>query len=82
MLKIDMGFLREIVDLDRSKVILKSVIDLAESLGMDVITEGVETRQQLDALSEMGCCHFQGYYFSRPIPIEEFEKRMLADSGT
>jgi EAL domain-containing protein (putative c-di-GMP-specific phosphodiesterase class I) len=49
---------------------------------MDVITEGVETRQQLDALSEMGCCHFQGYYFSRPIPIEEFEQRMLADSGT
>ncbi len=81
VLKIDMGFLREIVDLDRSKVILKSVIDLADSLGMDVITEGVETRQQLDALSEMGCCHFQGYYFSRPIPIEEFEQRMLADSG-
>ena len=79
VLKIDMGFLREIVDVERSKAILKSVIDLADALGMDVITEGVETRQQLDALSDMGCSHFQGYYFSRPIPIAEFEQRFLAD---
>ena len=79
VLKIDMGFLREIVDVERSKAILKSVIDLADALGMDVITAGVETRQQLDALSDMGCSHFQGYYFSRPIPIAEFEQRFLAD---
>ena len=44
-------------------------------IGMDVITEGVETEQQLKALSEMGCSHFQGYYFSQPIPAEEFETK-------
>ncbi len=75
VLKIDMSFLREIRDRERSRIILKSVIDLADSLGMEVITEGVETEQQLRALSEMGCNHFQGYYFSRPVSVEEFEAR-------
>lgn len=75
VLKIDMSFLREIRDRERSRIILRSVICLAEALGMDVITEGVETEQQLKALSEMGCSHFQGYYFSKPIPAEEFERK-------
>lgn len=75
VLKIDMSFLREIEDSERSRIILKSVINMADSLGMDVITEGVETEQQLLALSEMGCNHFQGYFFSRPIPVDEFEMK-------
>ena len=75
VLKIDMSFLREIKDKERSRIILRSVISMADSLGMDVITEGVETEQQLRALTEMGCDYFQGYYFSRPIPVEEFEKK-------
>ena len=75
VLKIDMGFLREIHDHERSRAILQSILSLAETLGMEVITEGVETEQQLRALSEMGCRHFQGYYFSRPIPVAEFEEK-------
>ena len=75
VLKIDMSFLREIEDSERNRIILKSVINMADSLGMDVITEGVETEQQLLALSEMGCNHFQGYFFSRPIPVDEFEMK-------
>ena len=75
VLKIDMGFLREIKDRERSRIILESVIGMARSLGMDVITEGVETEQQLRALTEMGCNHFQGYLFSRPIPVDEFEMK-------
>ena len=70
-----MSFLREIRDRERSRIILKSVISMAGSLGMDVITEGVETEQQLQALTEMGCYHFQGYLFSRPIPVDEFEMK-------
>jgi EAL domain-containing protein (putative c-di-GMP-specific phosphodiesterase class I) len=77
VLKIDMSFLREIRDGERSRAILQSVIGMADSLGMDVITEGVETEEQLRALSEMGCSHFQGYYFSRPVPVEEFEARYV-----
>ena len=75
VLKIDMSFLREIKDRERSRIILKSIIGMAHSLGMDVITEGVETEQQLRALSEMGCNFFQGYFFSRPIPVDEFEMK-------
>jgi len=77
VLKIDMGFLREIRDSERSRIILKSIICLAESLGMDVITEGVETEQQLRVLSEMGCSYYQGFYFSRPVPVDEFETKFV-----
>ena len=70
-----MSFLREIKDRERSRIILKSVISMAGSLGMDVITEGVETEQQLWALTEMGCNYFQGYFFSNPIPVDEFEMK-------
>ena len=73
VLKIDMGFLREIKESERSKIILRSVIDMAQSLDMDVICEGVETKRQLETLMSMGCGLFQGYYFSRPIPVQEFE---------
>ena len=64
-------------DIERHAVngILKSVISLADSLGMDVITEGVETQEQLHILTEMGCIHFQGYYFCRPVPVDVFEMK-------
>ena len=75
VLKIDMDFLREIEHSERNSVILQTVINLADSLGMDVITEGVETEQQLQTLAAMGCSHFQGYYFSRPLSVEAFESK-------
>ena len=79
VLKIDMGFLREMEVNDRSKVILKSVIDMAQSLRMEVICEGIETEQQLEALTSMGCWLFQGYYFSRPVSVEEFESSVCLE---
>ena len=75
VLKIDMSFLEEIRESERNQIILKSVISLADSLGMDVITEGVETQEQLRILTEMGCNHFQGYLFCRPVPVDVFEMR-------
>jgi EAL domain-containing protein (putative c-di-GMP-specific phosphodiesterase class I) len=74
MLKIDMGFLKETENKKRSETILGAIIGLADSLGMDVLTEGVETEDQLKSLIAMGCSKFQGYYFSRPIPVAEFER--------
>ena len=73
VLKIDMGFLHEIEDSDRSRIILQSVIDMAQSLRTEVICEGIETTEQLEMLSSMGCGLFQGFYFSRPIPVADFE---------
>ncbi len=73
VLKIDMSLMREIESRDRSKIILAAIIQMAHSLGMDVITEGVETEEQLQSLASLGCSHFQGYYFYKPIPVPEFE---------
>lgn len=77
VLKIDMGFLNETDDEERATVIIDSVISMAKKLGMTVIAEGVEKKVQVDFLSEMGCDVFQGYYFSKPMPVEEFEKEVM-----
>lgn len=77
VLKIDMGFLRKSENEVKGQDILESIIALAGKIGMDVITEGVETKKQLDMLTMMGCHEFQGYYFSKPVPVSEFEEKYL-----
>ena len=74
ILKVDMCFLHEIENEKRSRIILKSIITMAKELEIEVISEGVETELQLKSLTAMGCDNFQGFYFSKPIPIEEFER--------
>lgn len=74
-LKVDMGFLRETEHRDRSRMILKMIIGLSKQLGMEVITEGVETTEQVEFLTQIGCDVFQGYYFAKPMPVPEFEKK-------
>jgi EAL domain-containing protein (putative c-di-GMP-specific phosphodiesterase class I) len=49
---------------------------MAQSLGLDVIAEGVETENQRQFLMDIGCVHFQGYLFGKPVPIEKFEARL------
>ncbi|MEI6732445.1 MAG: EAL domain-containing protein [Comamonadaceae bacterium] len=72
-LKIDQGFVRNIL-LDRDDAaIAKMVIGLGKSLGLEVIAEGVETHAQRDFLVELGCHAHQGYLYGRPAPVEEFE---------
>lgn len=78
VLKIDMGFIRGKSNLRRSRIILESVIEMARNLNMAVITEGVETREQVDNLLELGCNDFQGFYFSRPLPVRDFEEVVRA----
>ena len=77
ILKIDMAFLRDATDEERSKKILQMIIGLSKHLNMPVITEGVETAEQVQFLSEMGCDMFQGYFFAKPMPVEEFEAKYL-----
>lgn len=77
ILKIDMLFLRETENRAKSKIILNSIISMAKALNMKVITEGVETEEQLQTLKEMGCPMFQGYYFSKPLPVDEFESKYV-----
>jgi EAL domain-containing protein (putative c-di-GMP-specific phosphodiesterase class I) len=54
--------------------IVRSTIDLAHNLGLEVVAEGVETEQIFDRLDEMNCDAAQGYYFSKPLPAEEFTR--------
>ncbi len=77
ILKIDMGFLRASENEAKGRDILETIIVLSKKLGMEVITEGVETKEQLDMLNAMGCNMYQGYYFSKPIPVEEFENKFM-----
>ena len=80
VLKVDMLFLRDIKDADtllKSRHILSNVINMAIDIGLSVITEGVETGEQKEFLEECGCHCFQGYYFSKPIPVSEFEEKYL-----
>lgn len=77
VLKIDMAFLSKTENMQRSWAILNSIIELAVQIGMETITEGVETREQMTRLRQLGCNMFQGYYFSKPIPVKEFEARYL-----
>ena len=77
-LKIDRSFLTYMTDTrDRSAVMMKHVISMATELGMRCIAEGVETPDQIRMLKEMGCFRAQGYYFDKPLPREEFEKRLV-----
>ena len=76
MLKLDMSFSHEAGHSQRVNAILKFIMSLSRELGMQVIAEGVETRQQLEVISSLGCQDIQGYYFSRPLPAEEFMKAL------
>ncbi|MBP3869195.1 MAG: GGDEF domain-containing protein [Solobacterium sp.] len=75
VLKIDMGFLRETENKSRSRTILNAVISMSKGLGMPVVSEGVETKAQVEYLRNIGCDIFQGYFYSKPIPISEFEQK-------
>lgn len=75
ILKIDMSFLKQTDNKESGRIVLASIIDMAKKLDMEVITEGVETLENVEMLYELGCMQFQGYYFSRPVTIEEFEEK-------
>ena len=78
-LKIDMGFVQELESSERASSIMKFILKLAEDLDMGVVVEGVETKAQLDLLAKIGCADIQGFYFSRPLPYENYMKLLDED---
>jgi len=72
-IKIDQSFVRDIVADNSDKAIVRTIIAMAQSLGLAVIAEGVETEAQRQHLLNKGCTHFQGYLFGKPVPIDQFE---------
>ncbi len=80
VLKIDRFFLDEIMSTERGKIIVESSVRMAKQLGLEVVAEGVETREQLDFLRGINCDTAQGFYFSKPIPVDEFEVLLTKES--
>ncbi|MBR5116736.1 MAG: EAL domain-containing protein, partial [Lachnospiraceae bacterium] len=75
-IKIDRSFINHQVIRDKDRIIIGSIIDMAARLGVDVITEGVETKEQVAFLTELHCYRAQGFLYDRPLPVDQFEKRL------
>ncbi|WP_052446792.1 EAL domain-containing protein [Candidatus Soleaferrea massiliensis] len=77
ILKLDMKFIAEDIDSDRGGNILSAIVRMAHSIKLPVIAEGVETYQHAEYLKSISCFFMQGHYFSKPLPVEEFEKLLI-----
>ncbi|MBR3770386.1 MAG: EAL domain-containing protein [Lachnospiraceae bacterium] len=75
VLKFDLHFLRNSNDIERSRKIIKSLMILSHELDMPAISEGVETKEQVEFLKGIGCNLFQGYYFAKPMDVKTFEEK-------
>ena len=75
VLKLDADFFRGEASQERGMVIVSEVIDLAKKLNMKIVAEGIESREQVDFLTEQECDLIQGYFFAKPMPISEFEEK-------
>ena len=80
-LKIDRGFVKDILTDGNDAAIAGTIIGLCRNLGLEVIAEGVETEEQRDFLARQGCHRYQGYLFCRPLPLGELEAFIEASPG-
>ncbi len=76
VIKLDRSFLLNQKDRDRQVKIMKSIVDLASELGAQIVCEGVETDADVELMREIGACVAQGYRYAKPVPEEEFEKKL------
>ena len=79
LIKFDMGFMRRLDESDDGKIILKEMMKMATSLGIDTICEGVETESQARFLQEIACSKLQGYYFSKPVPPAQIMEKYTVE---
>ena len=81
-LKVDMIFLQQSKNEERAQRIIHSIINMAKDLDLEVVTEGVETREQALMLRDMKTDFYQGYYFAKPMPLAEFEEKWLGNTAS
>jgi EAL domain-containing protein (putative c-di-GMP-specific phosphodiesterase class I) len=80
-LKIDRSFIRDIPENGDDVTITSAIIAMAHQLNLGVVAEGVETQQQLEFLHQQGCEMCQGYFFSKPLPAEQFEAMLCENDN-
>ena len=76
-IKIDQSFVRDIATDPNDAVMVQAIIGMAQNFRLNVIAEGVETEAQLDFLKRNGCMTYQGYLFSKPVPLDLFEQHVM-----
>lgn len=79
VIKLDRKFIENMMLSERGKVILEQVVTMADRIGLGLLAEGVETKEQADVLQSIGCDLAQGYYYAKPMPAEEFYERLLSE---
>lgn len=77
-LKIDRSLFRNYSD-PRERVLVRHIVETAKELDLKIVAEGIETREYVDFLKELGCDYIQGFIFYKPMPVGEFEQRFLRD---
>ena len=80
-LKIDYSFIRDIVDDYSDRVLVETIMTMGQMLGLKVVAEGVETKEQVEILSRFSCDYYQGFYFSRPLPVADFLEKLAEDNA-
>ena len=80
-IKIDRSFVKDITENKDDSAIVSAIIAMAHNLQLKVVAEGVETREQLEHLNNLGCNEIQGYFFSTPLPVEELEELLLDEKA-
>lgn len=78
--KVDMSFIRAMNDDEKVGVLIRNVIRMAHELGLEALAEGIETKEQLLKLGEFECDYIQGYYYDKPMSVQEFEKKYQVDA--
>ena len=76
-IKLDRSLISDSCHERRGRIIVQGIISMAKELGIDVICEGVETKEQAEMLIGMGCIAAQGFYYAKPMPLDDFEKKFL-----
>ena len=80
VLKLDMEFFRGEDVEKRGEIVVKETIQLAKNLNMKIVAEGIERKDQVEFLAEQGCDMIQGFYYAKPMTVQEFDRRVERDS--
>jgi EAL domain-containing protein (putative c-di-GMP-specific phosphodiesterase class I) len=76
-LKIDKSFINDITSDESDLIMVKAILDLGKNFKLNVVSEGVETKSQLEILQRLGCNVYQGYYYSKPLPLKDFARFVI-----